>query len=42
MRTRESRQAGHAAVHKTVFRNSVQRELLEELSFVGPDARSSG
>jgi uncharacterized protein (TIGR02246 family) len=29
---------GHAAVHKTVFRNSVQREHLEELTFVGPDA----
>jgi uncharacterized protein (TIGR02246 family) len=29
---------GHAAVHKTVFRNSVQRERLEELTFVGPDA----
>jgi uncharacterized protein (TIGR02246 family) len=29
---------GHAAVHKTVFRDSVQRERLEELRFVGPDA----
>jgi non-heme chloroperoxidase len=29
---------GHAAVHKTVFRNSTQREDLEELRFVGPDA----
>ena len=29
---------GHAAVHKTVFRDSVQRETLEELTFVGPDA----
>jgi uncharacterized protein (TIGR02246 family) len=29
---------GHAAVHRTVFRNSVQREKLEELTFVGPDA----
>jgi uncharacterized protein (TIGR02246 family) len=29
---------GHAAVHKTVFRNSVQRERLEELTFVGSDA----
>ena len=29
---------GHAAVHETVFRNSVQRENLEELTFVGPDA----
>lgn len=31
-------ESGHAAVHKTVFRNSIQRELLEELKFVGPDA----
>jgi uncharacterized protein (TIGR02246 family) len=29
---------GHAAVHKTIFRNSVQREKLEELTFTGPDA----
>jgi uncharacterized protein (TIGR02246 family) len=29
---------GHAAVHQTYFRNSVQRERLEELTFVGPDA----
>jgi uncharacterized protein (TIGR02246 family) len=29
---------GHAAVHKTVFRNSIQRERLEELTFVGPDS----
>ncbi len=29
---------GHAVVHKTVFRNSIQRERLEELTFVGPDA----
>ena len=29
---------GHAAVHKTIFRNSIQRERLEELTFVGPDA----
>ena len=29
---------GHAAAHKTVFRNSTQRELVEELTFVGPDA----
>jgi uncharacterized protein (TIGR02246 family) len=28
----------HAAAHKAVFRNSTQRELLEELTFVGPDA----
>ena len=29
---------GHAEVHKTIFRNSIQRERLEELVFVGPDA----
>jgi uncharacterized protein (TIGR02246 family) len=29
---------GHTAVHKTIFRNSVQRERLEELTFVGPHA----
>ena len=29
---------GHAAVHKTIFRNSTQRERLEELTFVGTDA----
>jgi uncharacterized protein (TIGR02246 family) len=29
---------GHAEVHKTIFRNSTQRERLEELTFVGPDA----
>ncbi|HSL20351.1 MAG TPA: SgcJ/EcaC family oxidoreductase [Vicinamibacterales bacterium] len=28
---------GHAAVHKTVFRNSIQRERIEELTFPGPD-----
>jgi uncharacterized protein (TIGR02246 family) len=35
---RNSIEEGHAAVHKTVFRNSVQRERLEELTFVGSDA----
>src|SRR5688572_19797688 len=35
---RRAIQDGHAEVHKTVFRNSIQRELLEELTFVGPDA----
>ena len=35
---RRAIEEGHAAVHKTVFRNSVQRERLEELTFVGPDA----
>jgi len=29
---------GHAAVQKTIFRNSIQREHIEELTFVGPDA----
>jgi len=29
---------GHAEVHKTIFRSSIQRERLEELTFVGPDA----
>jgi uncharacterized protein (TIGR02246 family) len=29
---------GHAAVHRTIFRNSIQREHIEELTFVGPDA----
>ena len=35
---RDAIEQGHAAVHKTFFRNSVQRERLEELKFVGPDA----
>jgi uncharacterized protein (TIGR02246 family) len=29
---------GHAEAHRTVFRNSIQRERLEELTFVGADA----
>ena len=29
---------GMTDVHKTVYRTSVQREQLEELTFVGPDA----
>jgi uncharacterized protein (TIGR02246 family) len=29
---------GHAAVHKTYYRNSVQREQIEELTFLGPEA----
>jgi hypothetical protein len=37
-RRRTAIEEGHAAVHKTIFRNSVQRERLEELTFVGPDA----
>lgn len=31
-------EAGMTEVHKTVYRNSVQSEKLEELTFVGPDA----
>ncbi len=29
---------GHAAVHRTVFRNSVQHKRIDDLTFVGPDA----
>jgi len=29
---------GMVEVHKTVYANSIQREQLEELTFVGPDA----
>ncbi len=35
---RQAIQEGHAEAHKTIFRNSTQRERLEELTFVGPDA----
>jgi uncharacterized protein (TIGR02246 family) len=35
---RKAIEEGHAEVHRTVFRNSIQREHLEELTFVGPDA----
>ena len=35
---RKTIEEGHAAVHRTVFRNSIQRERVEELTFVGPDA----
>lgn len=35
---REAIEEGHAAVHKTIFRSSVQRERMEELTFVSPDA----
>jgi uncharacterized protein (TIGR02246 family) len=28
---------GHASVHKTYFRNSIQKEELEELTFVGSE-----
>lgn len=31
-------EAGMTEVHKTVYLNSVQREVLEELTFTGPDA----
>ena len=32
------RRGARRRVHRTVFRNSIQRERLEELTFVGPDA----
>jgi uncharacterized protein (TIGR02246 family) len=35
---RRAIEEGHAAVHETFFRSSVQLEHLEELRFVGPDA----
>jgi uncharacterized protein (TIGR02246 family) len=35
---RKAIEDGHAAVHKTIFRNSTQREHLEELTFIGSDA----
>jgi uncharacterized protein (TIGR02246 family) len=35
---RQAIEDGHAEVHKTVFRNSIQRERLEELTFVGTDS----
>jgi uncharacterized protein (TIGR02246 family) len=35
---RSAIEEGHAAVHRTVFRNSIQRERLEELTFVGREA----
>lgn len=35
---RNAIEEGHAAVHKTVFRNSTQSERLEELTFVGSDS----
>jgi uncharacterized protein (TIGR02246 family) len=35
---RRAIEEGHAAVHKTIFRNSIQREHIEEVRFVGPDA----
>jgi uncharacterized protein (TIGR02246 family) len=37
-RGRAAIEAGHAAVHQTVLRQSVQRERVEELTFVGPEA----
>lgn len=37
-RGKQAIEDGHAAVHKTIFRNSTQRELLEELTFIGADA----
>jgi uncharacterized protein (TIGR02246 family) len=35
---RRAIEEGHAEVHKTIFRNSTQRERIEELTFIGPDA----
>jgi uncharacterized protein (TIGR02246 family) len=35
---RQAIEEGHAAVHETVFRNSTQRENIEELRFLGSDA----
>lgn len=35
---RQKFEDGMVEVHKTVYANSVQRERLEELRFVGPDA----
>jgi uncharacterized protein (TIGR02246 family) len=35
---RQTFEDGMIAVHKTVYANSTQRERLEELTFVGPDA----
>jgi uncharacterized protein (TIGR02246 family) len=35
---RKTFEDGMAAVHKTVYLNSIQRERLEELTFIGPDA----
>jgi uncharacterized protein (TIGR02246 family) len=35
---RHTIEEGHAAVHKTVFRNSTQRERIEELTFLSSDA----
>jgi uncharacterized protein (TIGR02246 family) len=32
---RNTIEEGHAAVHKTVFRKSIQRKRIEELTFVG-------
>ena len=34
---RNTIEEGHAAVHKTVFRNSIQRKRVEEMTFVGED-----
>jgi uncharacterized protein (TIGR02246 family) len=35
---RERFERGMTEVHRTVYRNSVQREQVEEVRFVGPDA----
>ncbi len=35
---RDTIEQGHAQVHKTVYRNSIQKLQIEEIRFVGPDA----
>lgn len=35
---RKAIEEGHAAVHSTIFRNSVQRKRIEELTIVGEEA----
>lgn len=35
---RETVEKGHAEVHKTVFRNSVQRKRIDSILFLAPDA----
>jgi uncharacterized protein (TIGR02246 family) len=37
-KSRDTIEAGLAQVHKTVYRNSIQKLQIEELRFVGPDA----
>jgi uncharacterized protein (TIGR02246 family) len=35
---RDTVEKGHAEVHKTVFRNSVQRKRIDSIRFLAPDA----